>query len=98
MQAQFGVTYDEVLRLPANTRVLLKDGKVGHIVSWYHTAEAVAVEVGPERRILHARDFTPGADGIVVEGPQDPTVDPGHPVTGTPPIDGPGPRPRGRPH
>ena len=51
------MTYDEVLRLPGNTRVLLKDGKVGHIVSWYHTAQAVAVEVGPERRIISAKDF-----------------------------------------
>ena len=92
------MTYDEVLRLPGNTRVLLKDGKVGHIVSWYHTAEAVAVAVGPERRILHAQDLTLGADGIVVEG-QGPTAGPGgKPVTGTPQIPGSGPRPRGRPH
>lgn len=92
------MTYDEVLRLPGNTRVLLKDGKVGHIVSWYHTAEAVAVEVGRERRILRAQDFRLGTDGIVVEG-EGPTAEPGgHPVTGTSPTPGSAHRPRGPRH
>ena len=74
---RFGcVTYGEVLKLPDNTRVFLKEGRVGRIVSWHHTAEAVAVEVASERRIIRAQDLRIGTDGTVSEFPQDPAADP----------------------
>ena len=70
------MTYGEVLKLPDNTRVFLKEGRVGRIVSWHHTAEAVAVEVASERRIIRAQDLRIGPDGTVSEFPQDPAADP----------------------
>jgi len=61
------LTYSEVLRLPHTASVLLRNGQRGRIVSWRHTAEAVAVAVGATRYVVPCHALELRADGSVAE-------------------------------
>jgi hypothetical protein len=48
------MTYRDLCTLPDGTRVRLVDGRVGRVVAWYHTHEAIGVRIesGPLVMVL----------------------------------------------
>jgi hypothetical protein len=60
------MTYAEVLRLPRSTPVRAPDGHIGRLVSWYHSAETVAIHLDGDGLItIPASALRRAADGTV---------------------------------